>query len=496
MTNRTLRLVAAAAVGLPVLASYAVRGLGLGDPIVDEFSFRQTQTAITVRTFVDEGIDLLHYQTPVFGPPWEVPFEFPIFQATAALLARSADDVERACRLANLLYFTLAAPFLFLLTRQFVRRPAVAVCVTAAYLCHPYNVFWSRTAMIDYCSVFFALGYLYFFARHLTGRGGWGALLLAVLFGTLGALTKVTTMPVAAVPVLWLAGRRLAEHARAAGRPWSGPAARTALALAAGALIPLAAAQLWVAHTDRVKAATPAAAPMTSGRLTAWVYGPLSQRATPATWGRIAWRLDYPYLMAAGLLWAAARLRRPERGFVLSMILGAVLTVAVFFNLHYIHSYYQMACTPAVAVASGLGLYVVAFRIVRRPALQWGLLGVLLVPMVARGHYTLTHPTKVQYDPAAVGAYLRSVTEPGEWVVIEGADWNPDVLFHARRKGLMWVPRFYTDAERAAVLEGLGRGNYTTLLSRDGPPTLLDRWKRHREVGTVEGFRVYKVGDE
>ena len=53
-------------------------------PLVERHNFRQTQTAFTARIYHEEGIDLFDPKLPVLGPPWEVPFEFPLFQAAAS----------------------------------------------------------------------------------------------------------------------------------------------------------------------------------------------------------------------------------------------------------------------------------------------------------------------------------------------------------------------------------------------------------------------------
>lgn len=54
-------------------------------PILDAHAFRQTQTALTSYWFVQEGFKL-DYITPVLGPPWEIPLEFPLYQWIAAAL--------------------------------------------------------------------------------------------------------------------------------------------------------------------------------------------------------------------------------------------------------------------------------------------------------------------------------------------------------------------------------------------------------------------------
>ncbi len=58
----------------------------LGQPLLERHAFRQTQTAYTARIFHEQGIDLIHPKLPVLGEPFEVPFEFPLFQAAASLV--------------------------------------------------------------------------------------------------------------------------------------------------------------------------------------------------------------------------------------------------------------------------------------------------------------------------------------------------------------------------------------------------------------------------
>ena len=49
--------------------------------------WRETQTALTIWSFGESGhISLLDYETPLFGPPWRVPMELPVFQILAYLL--------------------------------------------------------------------------------------------------------------------------------------------------------------------------------------------------------------------------------------------------------------------------------------------------------------------------------------------------------------------------------------------------------------------------
>src|SRR4030042_2910398 len=58
-------------------------------PFIDHISswWRTSHTLLTSLWFQKEGIDLFHYQTPVFGPPWQVPLEFPLYQAICTVVS-------------------------------------------------------------------------------------------------------------------------------------------------------------------------------------------------------------------------------------------------------------------------------------------------------------------------------------------------------------------------------------------------------------------------
>src|SRR3990167_921924 len=108
-----------------ILLSVLVRLINLDSPLFTGNSFRQAMTAITVWTFINEGISLLGYKTPVFGPPWTIPFEFPIYQLTVAFVVRlGIDNIDLAGRIVAILYFYLSACFLFLICQKYLGKIA------------------------------------------------------------------------------------------------------------------------------------------------------------------------------------------------------------------------------------------------------------------------------------------------------------------------------------------------------------------------------------
>src|SRR5882757_9798087 len=56
-------------------------------PITDRHDFRQLQTAISAHWLKQDGFRL-NYETPLFGPPWSIPMEFPVYQWCVATFSR------------------------------------------------------------------------------------------------------------------------------------------------------------------------------------------------------------------------------------------------------------------------------------------------------------------------------------------------------------------------------------------------------------------------
>src|SRR5688500_10269558 len=75
-----------AAVAALLVVFVALLAPTLDHPLLDKHDFRQTQTAFTARIFHEDGIDLFHPRVPVLGEPFEIPFEFPLYQAIASLV--------------------------------------------------------------------------------------------------------------------------------------------------------------------------------------------------------------------------------------------------------------------------------------------------------------------------------------------------------------------------------------------------------------------------
>lgn len=411
-------------------------------PLLERHAFRQTQTAYTARIFHTDGIDLFHPQLPVLGPPWQVPFEFPLYQAGAALLMDLGVDETVALRGLSLALFALSAVLLYRLLAPRIGRLGGSVALVV-FLFTPLGMVWSRTSMIEFLAVAASLG---FALCGLTWRerGGWRWWLLAAVLGSIATTVKITSA------VFWIAPFALLGFARdrdTAGErgSWRNEQAWVLVA------VPIVLGLLWTRHADAIKAASTATAWLTSSGLFEWNFGTLEQRLEIARWGRALHPsmalTAMDLLPPAAVLTAWFAVRNGQWRFWAWVGIAYAAPVAVFFNLYVVHDYYSAAIAPAAAAIVGCGVAALA-RIVR-PHGGWravaagvalSLAAVLFVAnMAGRWDYAAPIFGDPPIDTSLLGLadQIAAETDPGQPVAIIERDWDPAMLFYAHRRGFM-----------------------------------------------------------
>jgi hypothetical protein len=409
-------------------------------PLLDAHGFRQTQTAYTARVFRTDGIDLFHAKLPILGPPWEVPFEFPLFQAGAALVMDAGVPEDRALRVTAFASFILAAVLLYVLVRGQAGSLGAGVAL-AAFLFSPFGLLWSREALIEYLAVAACLLFAIAGLRW-RDRGSRAWYLLGLLAGSVAMLVKITTGFFWVVPFGLLGFRHDADTGRRGSR----------LASAALVILPLAIGLAWTRYADGIKAATPATAVLTSSALIDWNLGTLAQRLDPAAWADafkpvilLAGGLILPFVVIVAARFAVVR---GQIRFWVWMAIALVAPILVFFNLYVVHDYYTAAITPAAAVMFGGAAAQIASWRSRwaRPVLIGAALTWIVVGILRSGYWTPMYEPVVDLSGALpLAAQIERETQPDQRVAIIGRDWSPEILYYAHRWGWMvtgdtWPP--------------------------------------------------------
>jgi hypothetical protein len=415
--------------------------LGWHNVPVDGHEFRQTQTAISVRYLVQDGLRL-DYPTPLLGKPWSIPLEFPLYQDAVALLVRTTGrPIPEAGRTVGLLFFYLTLPGIYLLAGRLALPPARRLLILAAILTSPLFLFYTRTVMIETTVLCLCTWFLCAYWRAVAG-GDWLAAVTAMGCGALAAMVKLPTLVVFLLPaalILFRETRRPPAEKTGGGSWWRKPA--TALAVIG---VALGAGLAWTAHADAVKALNPLASFLNSTAVGVWGMGPVSLRFSSAFWTSISFNTSHAVLGYTGLIVVgifSCLPSRPGRRKIWLLLACFVPGPLIFANLYQLHDYYFLA--PAIFLLAAFGLAlgcVLDLPRLPRPAgwlLVTGLLS-LGVVTYARTYYRLI-PDNESRVPQLSRA-LKAATRPDDVLVIFGQDWNPVLPYTAERRALMIPP--------------------------------------------------------
>ena len=420
-----------------IVMTFAVsRAPTLDQPLLENHGFRQTQTAYSALVFHEDGIDWLRPVLPVFGRDSAVPFEFPLFQAIASVPMAHGVEPDRAVRSTGLAFFILTAVLLWVLLRRVAGR-LVGVTGLIVFCFSPFALLWSRTSMIEYLATAAGVGYL-LAAVVYSERSTWPVLAAGVLSGSIAFLVKPTTavaylIPAAAATFLVRLGSR-----RQALAP------RLALVV-----VPIVVGGAWTVHADAVKAHDPFAKYLTSSFLRTWNFGTLSQRFDSAVVTQI---VDTGLRLIVGpvLLVAFAVLpiwRSSRQPFWLAWLAGALAGPLLFINLYYEHDYYIAAITPLLAGVVALAMRAVTdlvtgyLRNQRPVAIAAVATATLLFWLVVIHAGTRTYSGRasvaVERDNPILelADELRNTSSIDELAIVVGIDYDPSVLYYARRRG-------------------------------------------------------------
>lgn len=476
--------------------------------------WRATQTLLTTFWFKQEGISFFHYQTPLFGPPWQVPFEFPLYQAICSVVSNIFSiSIITASHLTSLLIFYISSVFLFLICYEYFQRLFTACVIFAVYLWLPFNFVYSNEILIDYLALGFALGFIYlamkWFSRptHLWVAG------LATLFLIFGALVKITTMPVVVFPFLFLCIRGVADR----GFKWglflqpknlwgfikTYRSFITTVILMV--LIPLLSALLWTYHTDSIKLANPLTVWLSSKNLADWNYGTLEQKLNLKNWWDWIKNIYFYFFLGVLIIFPILSLykarKAPNHGkdIIFSALFGSFLTIFIFFNL-YQHRYYYIAISAFISILIGYGLdWTIMFfkRKVKTPHFYIFMIilaGIIVYPgylhgIVFRSNFEFDH-AYVEHIYNNIARQAQAITPMDGYVISIQKDWESSPALAAERKILVIDPR----NSGLFTCEMVNSTNYTTVIEvYDSPDTekALACFEYYEEV-TPGVYRVWR----
>jgi hypothetical protein len=415
-------------------------------PLIGMHGWRQAQTAITSYWLL-KGSPWLGYETPVLGPPWSVPYEFPFFQLlVAGLVKLTGLPLDSLGRLVSYLFLLLMIYPVRALAREYGRDGRAVLVFVSLLLASPTYLYWGTDFLIEtfaLCASFAFLAAADRAARTLR----WTALLESVICGSVAALAKITTFATFYLLVSGVLLYRFVVRLRSR-QPVLG-AIVSAIAIM---LPPPLIFWIWDRWADAQKAKCAICGPLisTSAEMRSFNFGTWAQffsRDMVMTvvhdcrdaLGGIAVIVT---LLAFIILYHRKFDRRT--GTLCAIAIAAFfLPLLVFTNLYIVHNYYYTE--NAVFLICAVALIIAGLFSVRQWVAAWSLLLLVVVSQLlwfyAYFARDIAHP--LFRNQLEIAASIKSSTSPDGVAVIYGLEWSPIIPYYGERRALMqpeWIP--------------------------------------------------------
>lgn len=358
-----------------LLLSFLIRLYNIDDPIVEWYGPRQAHTAITVQTWIHEGLDMIHYQVPILGEPWRIPYEFPVYQGSAYIMYKIlrrvhiTQNLDVAMRLTSVIWFYISAIYLYRFLKGILGNDKNSASIIGYslmwYLFLPYSILVSRVALIDMCAVSLGLIYMFYLYRLMTENDRKRSIVtmaITILVGIVSYLAKPTSMFPVAFLMCFLGIRYLYSSGKLYPLEWF---VRKNIfyyfRLLLAVLLPLIPCLMWTKYSDMVKTNI-GLVNLTSTSLHDWNFGTWEQKMNVENWGVILERFNMIFPVITLLIFFSVILyikgsQEKENFIQLAAFYAIFGTIFSLFNLYWCHTYYFIAILPFLCIFLGLMVF-------------------------------------------------------------------------------------------------------------------------------------------
>jgi hypothetical protein len=438
---------AVAAIAVFITMRYA------SQPLLEHEAWRQTQTALTSYWMMREGCSLA-YQTPVLGYPWEIPLEFPIYQAIVAFIAALGNfPLDPVGRWVSFAFLAACLWPAWQISRRLALPPMAVWIFAILLLSSPIYLFYGRNFLIETTALFFTLASIPYAIDLRDARPKATSALWFAVFTALGMLQKITTtLPVTVVLFTIL----VVAHLWQEGVFF--PARRRLLLLAAAFGAPLLITALWFQYANAFRTLNPLMTEVNhtnAGMIRSWFSGN-DLRLNPGVLGSIFWERMFNH-NGAGIFGLATLLLgflvgdKNMRIVIAAALVMFAVPVLMFIQHHHFLDYYQVS-----VAAYMLGAIAVALTAVLRIYGKNALLSTAVCAAFAisnyfhfskvYGAYLTRHIDERNNATLAVSRYIKEHTPSDTGIVVFGLwakgalvpvnSWSSEMAYYSERKAL------------------------------------------------------------
>jgi 4-amino-4-deoxy-L-arabinose transferase-like glycosyltransferase len=350
--------------------------------------------------------------------------EFPLPEAIVAVSYQILGESIPLARLVFLLFF-IGAVYYFHKINVVLFGSYLARIATIVYLALPLSIYYSRAIHIDFSVLFFVHSMVYYFIIGVQRRST-KPIFISVLAACFAFTIKAPYAFYWAIPMLWFA-----LHQKALG--WI-------FRFLGLYLLSIACFYLWQRQVAFVNSQSPNLDYILHYHKmvdnTGWYFGSWQQRFSPYPWWVLLQRSVLEVAGLGGIImfvlgWIKIR-ELPHFQFLLYWFGGLIVYIMIFFNLNFIHNYYQIPLLAPCAIIIARGIQWLGSHHLHWAWISLGFLGVVNVGY-SEASYFVKQPL---YEE--VGSLIKANTPDSSLVIItfETMDCrNPQILYRARRRG-------------------------------------------------------------
>lgn len=393
--------------------------------------FRESQTAISAYYLVNNIYSIFSYQTPIMGWPWSLPFEFPFYQTILSIFSEiDINSIRNNGRFLSLCFFLLTILVWNYITIELGFREKQRLTFLIIFLISPVYFNYSFAVIIESAAIFLASVYL-LFSLKFVNKNSLVFLVIALLFGLLASLTKVTTWfgfgTFLSLYIFYVYYKRELNFYKC-------------MILISIYLLPcLSFALFWTSYTDNIKELSPISELITSQNLTEWNYGSFHQKTNILFWVYVL--LKSSVMILGAVLFSAIfnikklfykHINNHEKFLFFIFFVSYLAPIIVFSNLHMRHDYY--------AYANGLfliGAISIVFgdNFLNRYPKNYFLLTVSMT-MAMSFSYFYIKSSYINLNDKKVVAILDEIKDDGG-IIILGESYSSVIPYESNRKALM-----------------------------------------------------------
>ena len=422
--------------------------------LLDHMGYRQTQTALSTMwmSYSDSWIDFIF---PVFGYPWLLPMEYPIFQIISNLISKlEFFSIETSGRLLSLvIYYLSLIPIRYILKNK-IRDDLLFYIF---YLTSPLLLYFSSKFLIDGFVFFLSVSVFATFLM-LVKNFSIRNVILFIFFCNLCGLQKITGLMAALSGcgvyfIFYLISLKDKNSFI--------EILKFSFVFLISIILPI----LWVIYSDEVKNSFYLTSFLTSDALSSWNYGNFNQRLDIYNLAKLfGWRIT----VLGGMFALFLRLllfrfnKLEENTIAISCLTCGLFGPIFFFNLYLVHDYYLISSLAFI----GIGLYLIPninaprFNNIQLPANIFIAITLFFNLVIFSYWYmpkTNNIPTS-HVDMYKTALEVKKQVDSDKAILTAGVDWDSTIPFYSENYAIMlpsWQKNDFTPTVKGEYFDPL-----------------------------------------